>query len=436
MILSLILWIRHKTLLYQALFFVWATGVFTFLIQGFLTQNTFLIILGFSVNFLSNLPIAFLIASPTGIEIPWRRIFFFMLACYVISFIFYINEFSFTIIALPIAIGVAYPILHAAIKALTTKWNQLTFSARAFCFTCLFIVLHLLDYPFLRPIEATALPGFTIAILAVFALSVFATSFILEINTKNQAKISAELDVARKIQMDILPNNPMLPGFDLACYMRPAEEVGGDYYDVFTFGNLSWLFVGDVTGHGLGSGLVMFMVQSIISSILHTKEDISPSKLNKIANNILFNNLERLNEKRPMTLVSMCINNAGQFSLSGSHSNIFIYRTKTQEIESISVNHFPLGIGFSEHLPITQDEDSFKLDKDDLLFIGTDGITEAAFKGDYQKGMFDEERLVSFLKNNATLPINEIKEKLILTLNQFTDGNFYDDITFIIAKAT
>ena len=80
--------------------------------------------------------------------------------------------------------------------------------------------------------------------------------------------------------------------------MHSADEVGGDYY---TMGEMSWVLVGDVTGHGLASGLVMFMVQSIITSILQTRPNLSPAELNALANQILYQNLERLDEQRPMT---------------------------------------------------------------------------------------------------------------------------------------
>jgi serine phosphatase RsbU (regulator of sigma subunit) len=437
--LSLVLWVKHKILLHKLFFFIWASSFFTFVAQGALIQNDYATVFGFSFNFLTNVAIALLISNIAKIKTPITLFCIIIAISHSLSLIFFLMHLPFTIIALPMSIGLAYPLLHSAGNALTKKWNNLTFSGKAFCITSLVMVIHFMDYPFLRFVQQsgpdTASIGLIIAMLMVFAISVFGNSVILEITTEKQAKTSAELDIARKIQLDILPDNPQIPNFELACCMQAADEVGGDYYDVHTFDNYSWIFMGDVTGHGLGSGLVMFMVQSIISSILHTKQDITPSELNEIANTILFNNLERLNEKRPMTLLSLCLKNDGQFAVNGSNCSIYIYRDKTEEVEILSINHFPLGIGFQSKLNITKTEDLFKLNKNDVLFIGTDGITEAAFEGDYKKGMFGEERLINLLKDCAYLDINEIKECTIKTLKEFTLDKFHDDITFIIARA-
>ncbi|MCP4049832.1 MAG: SpoIIE family protein phosphatase [bacterium] len=251
-----------------------------------------------------------------------------------------------------------------------------------------------------------------------------------------QARTTAEMEVAKTIQMEILPKKPVVRGLALSCYMNPADHVGGDYYDVYDINKKSWLIMGDVTGHGVGSGLVMFMVQSIISSLLQTNPDITPSELNYQANNVLTQNLQRLNEQRPMTIITISTVDGRHFSISGNHDNIYIYRNKEKKVESISVNTIPFSIGLTNDLTKEAfEENSFQLKKDDILLLATDGIVEAAVNGDYKKEQFGEERLLKFIKEHSDQPIDDIKNKLIRTVGKFTNNIFYDDVTFIIAKA-
>lgn len=252
-----------------------------------------------------------------------------------------------------------------------------------------------------------------------------------------QARVAAEMGVAQKIQTEILPKNPTVTGLSLSCYMQPADEVGGDYYDVIRHKDMSWIVLGDVTGHGVGSGLTMFMVQSIMTTLIQTQDITSPAQLNFLANQILSKNLERLDEQLPMTIVTLCTKDGRHFTVSGSHDNIYIYRAKSKEVEAISVENFPLGIGLSGELDREMfGENQFELEEDDILFVGTDGVTEAPEQGDITKGQFSEERLMTLIKDNGEKDLGEIKASLLDRLDSFTLGNYADDVTFILAKAT
>src|SRR5690606_37646588 len=86
-------------------------------------------------------------------------------------------------------------------------------------------------------------------------------------------RLGAELDIARRIQMMVLPKEGELseiPKIEIAGYMEPADEVGGDYYDVLHDGTRIKVGIGDVTGHGLESGVLMLMVQSVARALQET----------------------------------------------------------------------------------------------------------------------------------------------------------------------
>ncbi len=251
-----------------------------------------------------------------------------------------------------------------------------------------------------------------------------------------QTKKSAELTVAQNIQMDILPKSPTISGMDLACFMQPADEVGGDYYDVINVGGYSWIFLGDVTGHGLASGLVMFMVQSIITSILHSTPTISPKDLNHAANQILYANLQRLQEQRPMTIASLRFDpTTRQVVASGCHDNLLIYRANLGSFETIALDHFPLGLGFTDILTAADFQQiEFGLNPGDILLVISDGITEAVARGDVDAEYYGEDRLKNVVLANLGESAEAIKGKLVEDLEEFSAGVFHDDVTFIVAK--
>ncbi len=443
-VISAILWMSQKAPLYRALFFVWASVFVAFLIQSAIPPvdaqgvptKPIIIVLAFSWVFVHHLALAHLVSATVGIRIPWKIFFAVMALGYAGTIVAHIMELKFYLIALPVILGLSFPLVYSSVRSLM-RWKKLTFSSKALALTVLILVLHYLDYPFIRDKLELAAFGFTIALLIIFALSIFAPAVVLEIVADKEARIATEMEVAHRIQMDILPTNPRIPGLEISCYMKPAEEVGGDYYDIYSFGSYSWIMVGDVTGHGLSSGLVMLMAQSIISAILHTRKDITPGELNFLANKLLYQNLQRLHEDRSMTIVSICRKGDDNgYVFSGSHDNIYIYRADSGEVETISVSHIPCGLGFFDDVERKDfTEGGFRLNHSDLLFLGTDGITEAAKAGNYKNGIFDEPRLIDFLKTNAREPLEVIKTKLVSDLAQYTKGIFHDDVTFVLARS-
>ncbi|MCP4109582.1 MAG: PAS domain S-box protein, partial [Desulfobacteraceae bacterium] len=95
-----------------------------------------------------------------------------------------------------------------------------------------------------------------------------------ELKTEN-LRMSTELDVTRRLQQMILPTPDELQqieGLDIVGYMKPAAEVGGDYYDVLRHNGSVKIGIGDVTGHGLESGVLMLMTQTAVRTLLTSGE--------------------------------------------------------------------------------------------------------------------------------------------------------------------
>jgi serine phosphatase RsbU (regulator of sigma subunit) len=432
--LSAALWYRNRDPLYRALFFVWATTAASFVVQGALTWTPLVLALSFVSVFPVNLALAQLVALATGVELAWRPFVAIIAAGVAGAVCLSLAGAGFTAMALPIALAVSLPSVVTAARVIATRWRRLRIASRALLVSSILFCGHNIDFAFLRDKPAFAAFGFTIATLIIFALSVTAPAVVLELVTERESRVATELDTARRIQTKILPRDTVLPGLELASYLRPAQQVGGDYLDLYTFGDDSWLLIGDVTGHGLGAGLVMLMAQSTISSILQTRPDVSPRELNWLANRVLCRNLARLDESRHMTVASLRRTAGNHFTVSGCHDDILIVRAGGL-IERRSIAHFPMGLGFLEELALADvSEDTFSLGPDDLLFVGTDGIAEAMRGGDPRQGMLGEDAVIDLLLRHAREPLGQIKNALVQRLEEFTGGVYGDDAAFLLVR--
>ena len=432
--LILALWWRNRNPLYRALLWVWATGAPAFGLQAVLVQTPYLIAQSFAAVFPTNLALANVVALVTGVALPWKRLVAILLFAIVASTGVAVLGGEFTPIALPIVIAVALPSLLTALSVVRSKWQTLRTSTKALVISAVAFSLHNLDFAFLRHRPEFVIFGFTVAILIVFALSLTSLAAALELVTEREARAALEIDTARRIQTKIMPRDSELPGLEVVTYLKPAESVGGDYLDLYTFGDDCWLLVGDVTGHGLGAGLVMLMAQSTLSSILQTRPDVSPAELNWLANRVLCRNLARLEEARHMTVVALRRQSGNRFTISGCHDDVLIVRA-SGAIERREVTHLPMGLGFVDELRAEEiGEDTFVLDENDLMFVGTDGVTEAARGGDARRGFLGDD-LEALLARHAREPLARVKQALLDKLEEFTGGVYYDDVAFLLVRA-
>lgn len=431
---GLLYW-RQRDRTARAQLLIWAATFGALVVQGLSGPALPWVLLGLGAVSGVSAAVAHLLGIISGAQPPWRRSLALLGAGAVVSLGALVLELPFVVVTLPLLIGVAYPTLHTSVHLLRTRRGQLSPSELGMVVSSLIYGLHMLDFAVLGDKPEWGPFGFSVGLLCVFALSIFAPAVVVEKITASTARVAAEMDAARRIQTQILPQRPVLPGLELCCYMRPADEVGGDYYDIYEAGGRSWILLGDVTGHGLSSGLVMLMAQSVMSSLLHSQQAIRPGALNLLANRILHQNLTRLGEDRTMTIVSICLEGPDELVLSGSHDNLYVYRKASGVVEVVEVSQFPFQLGLIDEIP--EDlvaEARLHIAPGDTLFVITDGVTEAAAGGDYRRGMYDEARLVEFITRNATRPLDQIRASLAQELERFTQGVFHDDVTFVIAR--
>ncbi|MGH7617527.1 MAG: SpoIIE family protein phosphatase, partial [Gemmatimonadaceae bacterium] len=100
------------------------------------------------------------------------------------------------------------------------------------------------------------------------------------------------------------------------------------------------------------------------------------------------------------------------------------------------LTHFPFGLGFMGELGRQSfAETTLALDSGDVLFIASDGVTEAARGGDATQGMFGEPALVELIAAYGDHPIADMRAALVERLEAFTGGVYHDDVSFVIVRA-
>src|SRR5207247_7256687 len=130
--------------------------------------------------------------------------------------------------------------------------------------------------------------------------------------------------LARSIQTSVLPRSCELPGYDISAIMMPAEEVVGDFYEFRRTNGGAWLGIGDVTGHGVTSGLIMMMAQSMFTLLCEQKDgNVTPSQFVALLNGAMFYNLRsRLDQDKFMTMVGARLAGQGRMTFAGARVDV------------------------------------------------------------------------------------------------------------------
>ena len=245
-------------------------------------------------------------------------------------------------------------------------------------------------------------------------------------------RMGAELDVTRRLQQMLLPAPEELrqiAALDIAGHMHAAVEVGGDYYDVLQHDGRVRIGIGDVTGHGLESGVVMVMTQSIVRALL-SNGDTDPARSLSALNRVLFDNVRRMGSDKNMTLCLLDYA-AGEFKVSGQHEEIIVVR-RDGTVELVDTIDLGFPVGLEEEIADFIGETTVRLEPGDGVVLYTDGITEAANSADEQYGL---ERLCEVVRKHWVKSAEAIKEAVVSDVMQYIgQQTIYDDITLVVAK--
>ncbi|MBF0453017.1 MAG: SpoIIE family protein phosphatase [Candidatus Magnetomorum sp.] len=246
------------------------------------------------------------------------------------------------------------------------------------------------------------------------------------------AKLSQEMALARKIQTSLQPSlsDDMHPELIVSATMLPADQVGGDFYDVAfdQSGNIGFA-IGDVSGHGVAAGMIMMMAQTIYSTVT-TNHTHDARTIVITINRILYSNVcQRLNESHFMTFTVLKYLGEGSFQHAGAHLSMIIFRKKTQKFDLIRTTGVYLNL--KSDISHATKNNEFYMDCGDILFLYTDGITEA----ENQEGnILDIDGFIKIARIHIHRNPEDMKEKIMCDVLTWCKNNRTDDMTMLIIK--
>ena len=251
--------------------------------------------------------------------------------------------------------------------------------------------------------------------------------------TAEKEKIHSELTIAKKIQSSMLPCIfPAFPDrkdFDIYAIMDPAKEVGGDFYDFFFIDkeNLA-VVIADVSGKGVSAALFMVIAKILLKNQAQTGEP-----LDKVLENVN-NQLCQNNEADMFVTVFLGAFNikTGKFTFANAgHNPPLIYRSNENKFEWIKCKKSFVLAGLPN---IKYHQNEMYINKNDVLYLYTDGVTEAM---NNEKALFGNDRLENILNNFdiKNMTVKDLIIKLRKEIDIFAEGaERVDDITMLALK--
>ena len=222
-------------------------------------------------------------------------------------------------------------------------------------------------------------------------------------------RLEKEMEIAARIQTTIVPKTIDVPGLDISAVMLPATEVGGDYYDVVPFDGGCWIGIGDVAGHGLQTGLVMLMIQSVVAALVRRNPHAAPSDVFAVLNAVMYDNVHRrMRQDEHATLSLLRYDGDGRIVFAGAHEDIIVHRAATGVCECIETRG--PWVGAFPDVKRMLVETAIEIASGDVVLLYTDGITEAKDARGVQFGL---ERVCAIVERVADLPVAAIRDHLV-----------------------
>ena len=250
---------------------------------------------------------------------------------------------------------------------------------------------------------------------------------IIHKEAKEKERTNAELNVASKIQLDSLPNRT----FDdsqtsIRAYIKPAKEVGGDFYDYFYLDDHRLaLIVADVSGKGIPASLFMMKGKELIKSAVQSSKSLvdAISSVNKI---LAKNNNELLFITSFIGVIDFKKNKINYVN-AGHEKPYLVSNNKVIKLDGVS--NVVLGVD-ENHVYV---EESHEFKEGDYLLMFTDGLNESINKNNEE---FGYARIEEALKDSSALPLDEVINRINTSFDAFTNSkDQFDDVTMLLVKS-
>ncbi len=240
----------------------------------------------------------------------------------------------------------------------------------------------------------------------------------------------AQMNLARAVQQQLYKMPPpKIDGFDYAGSAFPADATGGDYFDFVQLpGDCVGIIIGDVSGHGIGSALLMVELRAFIRAFAQKSDDVG--EILTLVNNALVSDLEL---DRYATLIFCRLHPATRTIVyaSAGHSPGFIFDSSGAVKHTLDSTDIPLGFMKNHDFSC---KDPIRMEKGDFLALLTDGITDTERP---DETFFGIERALDYIGKHCLESAQDIVNGLYKTVRDFADGMpQIDDITAVVCKTT
>ncbi len=254
----------------------------------------------------------------------------------------------------------------------------------------------------------------------------------LHIVSVEKVRLEQSLEIAAQIQRDLMTQEPRaVPGYDVHGWYRPAEGTTGDFYDFVKMrGGNHAVFVGDVSGHGIGPALIMAEAKSALRQGLKFLDDPA-----EVVRSVCEDLTPRMDDGLFLTLfVAVFSPNGSVRTLNAGHTPPLLWRARSKMLEAIP-GHAP-ALGFVEDFPY-EEGPRHLLEPGDALVLLTDGLVEARSIED-PNVLYGDERMQESLARHAVkgLGASALVEALVNDVLLFAGGKKEDDMTLFVVRRT
>jgi sigma-B regulation protein RsbU (phosphoserine phosphatase) len=248
----------------------------------------------------------------------------------------------------------------------------------------------------------------------------------LHLQALEKERLEREMHLAAEIQRQILPKGaPVVPGYQVTGWYRPARQIGGDYYDLFSMrdGRLG-LVLGDVSGKGMPAALMVSTLHSALRLLLD-QAVFGPVLLERLNRHIAESSAS--NKFITMLLAELDPRTGVLHYMNAGHNPAILLR-RDGSVELLGAGGLPLGL-----MPEARFQSrAITLGLDDLLCIYSDGITEAESPGEEEFGVG---RLIELLRRDRDLPLAELVEEIPRAVGEHSQGLPQgDDQTLVLLR--
>lgn len=286
-------------------------------------------------------------------------------------------------------------------------------------------------------ISRTGEPGFGLCVVChdpvepeVLEMDYTATICLDHLSTQARRHLEDQLELSQAVQRALLPQEiPVIPGLEVAAFSRPAQIVGGDYFDFVHFRDGTYgLAIADVAGHGVAAGLLMASVQTALHTLIPLSD--APDEVIGRINEFFCHNIHMT------TFVTLFLARFDpqsytlEYANAGHNPPLHVHTNGTVAPATWLRPTAP-AVGLVEEFVVRSR--TLAMAPGDVLLLYTDGVTEAINPAEEEFGV---DRLAEVVYRTARAPARDLVRAVRSAVEAFAEGRGLDDDTTILACKT